>query len=137
MTPVTRGRILLVGGLLCAVALSAGLLLHRGDGLDHVADVADLHGCERVVRHRPADDATVSSWGRASASGTVDCERGRGHVAWVRFPSRTALARDLREHPSRQPVCVYGQEAVVDRLLVPPGPRVLCRRLGGNVQLGE
>jgi hypothetical protein len=134
---MTRRRILLLGGVLAALAATAGALRPRGDGLDHVVDAAGLHGCAEVVRTRPTDVDAVRRWGRASATGDAECRMAGGYVAWARFPSETALARDLREHPAGDPVCVYGQEAVVDGLLIPPGPRELCRRLGGTMENGR
>jgi len=131
---VDRRRILLLGGVLAALALAGALLRPRDDGLDRVVDKAGLHGCAEVVRTRPS--RVLRAWTRADATGDAECRQAGGYVAWARFGSRTALVRELREHPVGDPVCVYGQEAVVDGLLVPPGPRELCARLGGTLQPG-
>src|SRR4051812_38434501 len=111
--------------MLCAGALIAALVVQRGDGLDRVVKAAGLDGCKHIVHRRPADDPDARRWERAEKTGSAACEKAGGHLAWARFPSRTALERDLREHPAGRRVCVYGREVAVDRLLAPPGTDAL------------
>ncbi len=133
---LARGPRWIVGGVVVAVALSAlwlFVLRPAPSGIDRARSLVAWDGsCISVDTTREAKSADLVAWPRAVERVTTFCQNAGPGLLYARFPDQPTLRADLLAAPPSLPLCVAGNEVLLD-LLDPGQFAKLCRQLDGRL----
>lgn len=93
--------------------------------------------CADVVVRGVSRAAVAKQWaGSATQAADVGCRRAGPRVVYVKFTSRTGLARAMAADPPAEPYCVVGDAILVDRRVGAASTVLsdICQSLGGSLR---